>query len=223
MATAVDVARYFLGKVDRDAGDAPTHLWVQKMVYYAQAWSLVFLGVSMFPDEIQAWKHGPVVTTLWSRLSVFGNSCIPEEFDFEDQAGEVSLDEERVLRMVWDVYGELSALKLRKLTHQEMPWLKARRGLPEDARSQTPIELEDMKDYYADFVELSDGNEPSGISRVAVFDTKDNMTGGMLPLVKATGELNWVSANNLREYFEAKGLNRRRIKIKTQRPPAELC
>jgi len=41
MLTAGQVADYFLLQVDQDAGDAMTHLRLQKLVYYAQAWHLV--------------------------------------------------------------------------------------------------------------------------------------------------------------------------------------
>ena len=40
MTTALDIAHWFAGSIDREAGDSITHLKVQKLVYYAQAWSL---------------------------------------------------------------------------------------------------------------------------------------------------------------------------------------
>lgn len=44
MKSALDVARYFLCRVDRESGDTISPLKLQKIVYYAQAWSLVFHG-----------------------------------------------------------------------------------------------------------------------------------------------------------------------------------
>ena len=48
MKSAVDVARYFLCHVDREAGDTISPLKLQKLVYYAQAWSLVFRSQPLF-------------------------------------------------------------------------------------------------------------------------------------------------------------------------------
>lgn len=65
--SARDIANWFLGAIDRDAGDAITHLKLQKLVYYAQAWSLALpaRGVPLFDEEMQAWAHGPVAESLF--------------------------------------------------------------------------------------------------------------------------------------------------------------
>lgn len=48
MKSAVEVPRYFLCRVDREAGDTISPLKLQKLVYYAQAWSLVFRNQPLF-------------------------------------------------------------------------------------------------------------------------------------------------------------------------------
>ena len=58
---AVDVAAYIL----REAG-AMTTWKLQKLCYYAQAWSLVWDEEPIFTDKIEAWAGGPVVPTLYS-------------------------------------------------------------------------------------------------------------------------------------------------------------
>lgn len=42
MKSAVDVARYFLCRVNREVGDTISPFKLQKLIDYAQAWSLVF-------------------------------------------------------------------------------------------------------------------------------------------------------------------------------------
>jgi uncharacterized phage-associated protein len=56
MANAVDVARYI-----RSTGTVTGGLQLQKLVYYAQAWHLVWNGRPLFDEAIDAWKLGPVV------------------------------------------------------------------------------------------------------------------------------------------------------------------
>jgi len=60
MATAHDVAAYILNK----QGELPA-MKLQKLVYYAQAWSLVWDEEPLFNDRIEAWANGPVVKTLY--------------------------------------------------------------------------------------------------------------------------------------------------------------
>ena len=38
---------------------------LQKLVYYCQAWSLVWDEEQLFKDEIQAWANGPVAPYLY--------------------------------------------------------------------------------------------------------------------------------------------------------------
>ena len=143
---ALAVARYFLRRVDREAGDTISPLKLQKLVYYAQAWSLVFQNQPIFPEPIEAWVHGPVVYKVWSAYKNYKYSAIPEPeetlADFTDAQIEV-LDE------VWSAYGELSAKHLEQLTHSELPWLNARKGLNAGEKSNQTISHEDMKSYYA--------------------------------------------------------------------------
>ncbi len=67
MHSALDVANYFLCRVDREAGDTISLLKLQKLVYYAQAWSLVMRDKPLFYQDIEAWCSGPVVRDVWNQ------------------------------------------------------------------------------------------------------------------------------------------------------------
>ena len=60
MATVFDVAFYILDKL----GDMST-MKLQKLCYYAQAWSLAWDGFPLFDEEFQAWANGPVCRELY--------------------------------------------------------------------------------------------------------------------------------------------------------------
>src|SRR5450631_518283 len=60
MLTARAVADYFLSLVDEEAGDSLSNLKLQKLVYYAQGFSLALTGKRLFDEAIEAWEHGPV-------------------------------------------------------------------------------------------------------------------------------------------------------------------
>jgi len=143
--TALECARYFLTKPDREAGDDITHLKLQKLCYYAQAWHLALHNEPLFAGHIEAWTHGPVCVDLWHNYRDYGANPIPsptpDEFDCEALAEEdrVFLDE------VWNAYGVYTAKYLEGLTHQERPWLEARRS----GRRDTVIAPDSMREYYA--------------------------------------------------------------------------
>ena len=61
MVNAHDVAAYILKKLGRT-----TAMKLQKLVYYSQAWSLVWDEKPLFHNRIEAWINGPVIPNLYS-------------------------------------------------------------------------------------------------------------------------------------------------------------
>lgn len=113
MARAVDVAYVLRRHFDSDPGVTKIH----KLLYYCQAWHLVWAGQALFHEPIEAWEMGPVVAELW-RVERYG----PQVTDFE------ALDpaELRTVEYVAARYGHLWANQLVGQTHRETPWQDAR-------------------------------------------------------------------------------------------------
>lgn len=145
MVTAVEVSRWFVGSIDREAGDSITHLKVQKLVFYAQAWNLALSGVPLFEDDVQAWAHGPVVDSVYREYGGNSWNALPPPDVFPEL--EASVEEH--LSEILKAYGGLSAKQLENLTHAEAPWIDARGELPPEARSNNVIPREAMRSYYA--------------------------------------------------------------------------
>lgn len=150
MLTALNVANYFLARVDREAGDLITQLKLYKLVYYAQAWNLVFYGEALFNDEIQAWKHGPVPISLRSTFKDYESQAIPAPEG--SSLNEVfTNDQLAILDLVWRTYGEMSASRISRLTHTEKPWLLARGNAKDNEHSDAVISTESIQDFYRDY------------------------------------------------------------------------
>ncbi|HBP4947611.1 TPA: SocA family protein [Pseudomonas aeruginosa] len=118
MPSSRDVAEYFL-LLEGEGGEI-SNLKLQKLVYYAQGFSLALLGEPLFDEPIEAWMHGPVVRSLYQRFSKYGSNPIPPPGEFDDSV--LTRDQRRLIEEVFDVYGQYSAWKLRQLTHEEDPW-----------------------------------------------------------------------------------------------------
>lgn len=118
MPSSRDVAEYFL-LLEGEGGEI-SNLKLQKLVYYAQGFSLVLLGEPLFNETIEAWMHGPVVPSLYRRFNMYGSNPIPPPSDFDDSV--LTREQKRLIEEVFDVYGQYSAWKLRQLTHEEDPW-----------------------------------------------------------------------------------------------------
>ncbi|MEM9006861.1 MAG: type II toxin-antitoxin system antitoxin SocA domain-containing protein [Cyanobacteria bacterium P01_F01_bin.86] len=145
MQSALDIALYFLYRVDREAGDTISALKLQKLVYYAQVWSMVLRGHPLFQQPVEAWKHGPVVRELWEDYKDYRYEAIPTPTAEPPSFAPAELE---ILDFVWVRYGELSAHQLRELTHSEPPWQNTRGDLSLDEASNRIIALEDMKTFH---------------------------------------------------------------------------
>ncbi len=139
MANVFDVAAYILEK------NGPMTTWkLQKLVYYSQAWSLVWDDDVLFPEEIEAWANGPVVRELHNahrreyRLS---------ELPVGDSEALTEVQRETV-DAVLEFYGDKSPQWLSDLTHMESPWQSARQGIPVGERGDSVIRKEDLAEYY---------------------------------------------------------------------------
>jgi uncharacterized phage-associated protein len=147
MATlkASDVANWFIGKL-AESGDVVTHLKVQKLLYYSEAWNQVINDEQLFDEEIQAWAHGPVVPEVFQEFKQHGWNPLP--IPDSDKLPKFSEETENVLNQVIDSYGELPAKTLENMTHEDEPWIKARGNLDPEERCENAISKEAIKDYF---------------------------------------------------------------------------
>jgi uncharacterized phage-associated protein len=122
-----------------------TTMKLQKLVYYAQAWHLVFQSQPLFTDVIEAWPQGPVTRVLYDqhRRQRRLRSWPSGEND------NLTAAEMDTVRWVLGKYGQLSAESLSQMTHMEAPWRIARGVLGPDERSSNPITRRQMTHFYA--------------------------------------------------------------------------
>lgn len=144
--TALDVAAWFLANPALIDGEKITHLKLQKLVYYAQGWSLALLGTPLFDEELEAWAHGPVARSLYRAFAPHGwdyLAPIPDRAIVEFGEQKVAL-----LKEVAESYGSYSAKRLEHMSHQDEPWISARGNLPPEARSNAVIDKSSMAAYF---------------------------------------------------------------------------
>lgn len=120
---ALSVARYllFLAKVE-DSGDTISNLKMQKLLYYAQGEALGLFKAPLFDDVIEAWKHGPVVRSVYTAFKKYQKDSISfAELD-SFNPDELSPKEHEFLLLIFRKYGSKAAWELRNMTHAESPW-----------------------------------------------------------------------------------------------------
>ena len=139
MATVFDVAAYIL------QNKGPMTAWkLQKLVYYSQAWSLVWDERPLFNERIEAWANGPVCPDLYK---VHRRQFIVSEIPCGDPAELDRIGAETV-DAVLDFYGNMHPQQLSDLTHSEAPWADARSGILPGMAGCREITHDAMAAYY---------------------------------------------------------------------------
>lgn len=131
---------------------------LQKMCYYAYCWFIVFFNdIEMITedncnsihvlcaDRFQAWIHGPVCPRLYHRYKEYGWHDIPKVVSKPALPDEL----EALLQQVWDAYGSFTADELESISHEEMPWKNARKGINNGEACSNEISNYDILKYYS--------------------------------------------------------------------------
>ena len=139
MANVLDVAQYILS-----VRGPMTAMKLQKLVYYAQAWSLVWDDDALFDEEIEAWANGPVVRKLYDQhRGSYRVASIPA-----GKPDSLSDNQKDTVDKVLEFYGGKSPQWLSDLTHDEDPWRIARGNLADGVRGDAVITKESLAEYY---------------------------------------------------------------------------
>lgn len=138
-----ETADFLLGEC-RERGEAISNLKLQKLLYYAEAWSLALFDRSLFDEDFRAWVHGPVLLSQYHRFKDFKWQPITAAVDIPafDEALTTHLNE------IVDVFGSEPAVALELMTHRERPWIEARDGLAPTAPGSAIISKATMRDFY---------------------------------------------------------------------------
>ena len=147
------VADYFLYKGQQEKRPI-SNKKLQKLLYYAQAWSLVIRKNKLFNDKIEAWVHGPAIRNVYIEYKKFGFNPIEKKLDLNNIEA-VPQDIKKFLDEIWRVYGKKDAGYLEMLTHSEKPWQEAREGLQGSENSKNLISVKSMRDFYTQKLEFA--------------------------------------------------------------------
>jgi uncharacterized phage-associated protein len=135
--TACEVAEYVI-ELAHKYDDEITQLKLQKLLYYMQGMYLGATGTPLFADEILAWKHGPVVHTVWQKYRQNKKSPIKAS----KKNASIQPFDKRMLDEIYQEYRAFTPQQLVTMTHREKPW--------KNSDSNDVITEADLQSYFAD-------------------------------------------------------------------------
>lgn len=160
---AVAVANAFIDIGKQNNANDLTPMKLQKLVYFAHGWNLGATGAPLINEQVEAWRYGPVVRSIYEVAKQFGNShigsylstmvltpdgnwvMVPQLLGEQESQGVKPL-----LNWIWSQYGHYSGIQLSNMTHEpETPWKKTVDETPGFLSLNKDIDTDIIKDYFS--------------------------------------------------------------------------
>ena len=127
-----------------------TPLMLQKLLYFIQGVYSALYGRPIFEEDCRAWVHGPVYPEVYELFRDFKYNPIDDARFALLEGTEDALtdDEKRVIDLVVNTFGMYGGKVLERITHNEDPWMEARKGYGDSIPSSELLPKERIMKYY---------------------------------------------------------------------------
>lgn len=113
------VAQYLVDQ----APTAVTPMKLLKLVYIAHGYMLGMHGAPLLDEQVQAWKFGPTVASVYQAVRDYCSSPVQTVVGAKAWGGEFTSRELAVMDTVLERYGRVNAVALSGATHRPgTPW-----------------------------------------------------------------------------------------------------
>lgn len=161
MARAIDVANYIVSDFLEKGRDI-NNLKLQKLLYYSEAEHLIRNSSSLFEEDIEKWKLGPVVPEVYHEFKNYGSSNINEtastitiptsndiwNFKFEVyDSSSIDLQEKESIDAALIKYGDKDPFTLVDLTHEEPMWKRDEQAIIQGIK-HLKYDRDEIYDYF---------------------------------------------------------------------------
>lgn len=138
MDKILDVAQYICERYKEIAKESlDSEMKLHKLLYFTQREAFAVLGRPAFEGDLEGWIYGPVSREV--RLNFNKGKIITATVPVSDTV-------QYIVNNVVMEYGALASWKLSELTHKEISWLNARKGLQSQEIGDVVLSLDDIRE-----------------------------------------------------------------------------
>ena len=136
MENLLNVASYVYNRYFETKGERIDEMKLHKMLYFAQRESLIQKNEPLFEETFYGWKFGPILKEIRNAY---------RDYLFLDEIEEEFISRIKpIMDKVFEEYADKDSWSLSRLTHGEFAWKNSRKGIPDDANSDNPIDINDI-------------------------------------------------------------------------------
>ena len=143
MQPSLFIANYII-EYSNDKGYSINNLILQKILYFANVIKIVDTKIPLFEEQMEKWKYGPVVPSVYHEYKRFGafqitkQDIVKEYFHFENiennslgnikifkyQPQDIPELDANLLKKVIDRFSDVDIFDIVEKTHKQEPWKK---------------------------------------------------------------------------------------------------
>lgn len=134
MYAVVNVASYIFYRYQNEYGIKIDEMKLHKLLYYVQRESFIQTGKPLFDEQFQAWKFGPVMVEIRMHYK-------------NDDFHKCDLNEDACCTVdkVFAKYARTRSWSLSMMSHEEVSWKNARKGIAEGVNGNAFMSNDDIK------------------------------------------------------------------------------
>ncbi|RJX12352.1 DUF4065 domain-containing protein [Bacteroides sp. OF03-11BH] len=130
-----------------------SHLKLQKLLFYCDAYHLSYFDKELISDKFEAWVHGPVSRKVFDSLK--DKSLLYSDIEYINNGEDVDKEftslsslQQELLKDILSNLSTWTGTELEASTHSEKPWLEARIGYGEADRCHVLISKDTTRVFY---------------------------------------------------------------------------
>ncbi len=131
-----------------------THLKLQKLLFYCDAYCLACFGRELVADRFEAWVHGPVSRKVFEELNgrafLYSDMSYSETSgtDVDSEFGKLASDQQALIEEVLEQLASWTGDELEQAVHDGRPWQLARAGYGEAQACHEMISKDETARFY---------------------------------------------------------------------------
>ena len=138
MISVVKTAAYICQRYLQEFGEQIDEMKLHKLLYFMQRECLVQKGEPLFPEQLHAWKYGPVMPQI---RQLYKEGLLTELPSQQEVTAYQPVFDEVFRRLAGS-----SSMTLVSISHGELSWKRARIGYGKYDSSDVPMSIDDIRE-----------------------------------------------------------------------------
>lgn len=138
--SALDVAVLLREKYKKRYNKELDEMKLHKLLYFLYRENIIVNNKPLFKEKFYAWKFGPVLKSIRKayKSGKFNTIVIKEEIKNDEELNDL-------IDFAIEEYGQKNSWSLSRLTHGEISWKNARKGIDEGINGDIVMKYEDIE------------------------------------------------------------------------------